>query len=237
MRVGAITRAFAIHSVPPRIVLMTALTSLAGLMFTSLLGWPLWRIAATMLIPWCVVLTQETIWTYRHYGGLALFYVLVVTQTGHLFEHVAQMIQMHVLGLTGANAQGVIGTLDIEWVHFIFNTWVAIAAPILLWRFRRNAWLWAVTILSLWHEIEHITIMTAFLTTGKVGTPGLLSRGGLLGGGLPLVRADLHFLYNLAETVPLVVAFVYELYRYDEYRRGYATSPGVAAGVPAGERA
>jgi hypothetical protein len=135
------------------------------------------------------------------------------------------MIQMHTLGLTGANAQGVIGTLDIEWVHFVFNTWVAIAAAILLWRFRGNAWLWAAAILSLWHEIEHITIMTAFLTTGKIGTTGLLSRGGLVGGGLPIVRADLRFLYNLMETLPLVVAFVYELSLYDEYRRRYATSP------------
>lgn len=106
-----------------------------------------------------------------------------------------------------------LGTLNIEWVHFVFNTWVAVAAPILLWRFRANPWLWAVTILSLWHEIEHIAIMTAFLATGKAGTPGILARGGLVGGGLPLVRADLHFLYNLAETVPLVVAFVWQLAR------------------------
>src|ERR1700730_14759105 len=114
---GSITRAFVIHSVPPRIVVITTLTSLAGLTFTGLLGWPLWRIALTMLIPWCVVLKQETGWTYRHYGGLALFYVLAVTQSGHLFEHMAQMIQIHILGLTGDNARGVIGTLDIEWVH------------------------------------------------------------------------------------------------------------------------
>lgn len=213
MHTWSITRAFAIHSVPSRIVVLTALTSFACLILTGLLGWPLWRIALTMLIPWCALLTQETVGTYRHYPWLALFYVLAVTQTGHFFEHVAQMIQLHVLGLAGRSAQGVIGTLDIEWVHFIFNTWVAIAAPILLWRFRKNPWLQAATILACWHEIEHITIMAAFLSTGKVGTPGLLSRGGLLGGGIPLVRADLHFLYNLAETVPLVVAFVWQLAR------------------------
>jgi hypothetical protein len=55
--------------------------------------------------------------------------VLVVTQTGHVFEHVAQMVQIHVLGLTGGSARGVFGALDIEWVHFIFNTWVIVLIP------------------------------------------------------------------------------------------------------------
>jgi hypothetical protein len=53
--------------------------------------------------------------------------------------------------------------------------------------------------------------MNTYLTTGLVGTPGLLARGGLVGGGLPVGRADLHFLYNLIETVPLWIAFVDQL--------------------------
>ena len=57
--------------------------------------------------------------------------------------------------------------------------------------------------------IEHISIMFTYLATGVPGTPGLLSKGGLIGGGLPLTRPDLHFLYNLIETVPLTIAFVY----------------------------
>lgn len=51
--------------------------------------------------------------------------------------------------------------------------------------------------------------MFTYLATGVPGTPGLLSKGGLIGGGLPLTRPDLHFLYNLIETVPLTIAFVY----------------------------
>jgi hypothetical protein len=61
------------------------------------------------------------------------------------------------------------------------------------------------------HELEHAYIMGAFLTTGVVGTPGLLSSGGALAGGLPLARPDLHFLYNLAETAPLLLAFFHQV--------------------------
>ena len=232
MRTVQVTKAFTFHHVPARAVMLTGVTSFIGLLFASLLGWPLWRIALVMLLPWVPFLTQQTVWTYRHYHWLALFYVLVVTQTGHFFEHVAQMVQIHVLRLTGDSARGVFGALDIEWVHFIFNTWVIVLIPILLWQFRRNSWLWAAAILSGWHEIEHMVIMNTYLTTGLVGAPGLLARGGLIGGGLPLGRADLHFLYNLMETVPLLIAFVDQLQGSTAFgERGepiQLASPGIA---------
>lgn len=117
------------------------------------------------------------------------------------------MVQIHILGLSGASARGIFGALDIEWVHFVWNTWVLLALVLLLWRYPRNRWLWVTVVLAGWHELEHIVIMIRFLTTGQAGTPGLLALGGLLGGGLPLSRPDLHFFYNMVETVPLLAAF------------------------------
>jgi hypothetical protein len=149
----------------------------------------------------------RTVRIYRYHPFLVLFSVLVVTQGAHVIEHVAQMVQIHVLGLSGAGARGIIGPLDIEWVHFVWNTWVLLALGLLLWRYPRNRWLWVTVVLAGWHELEHAVIMTRFLTTGQVGTPGLLALGGLLGGGLPLGRPDLHFLYNVIETVPLLASF------------------------------
>ncbi len=150
-------------------------------------------------------------------GTWRCIYVLVVTQIGHVFEHIAQVTQIHVFHLAGARARGVFGTLDIEWVHFIWNTWVLIAVLLLLPQFRRNFWLWATLVLSVWHEIEHLVVFYIYLTTGKAGTPGLLAQGGLIGGGLPIQRPDLHFLYNLIETIPLVAGFAWQLQRlYDE---------------------
>ena len=139
--------------------------------------------------------------------SFAFFAAVVASQIGHVGEHVAQMVQIHVLGLSGPNARGIVGVLDIEWVHFAWNTWILVAVIALVFMRRRDPWLWAAAVLSVWHEAEHAVIMATYLSTGVAGSPGLLARGGALLGGLPLSRPDLHFLYNLVETVPLVVAF------------------------------
>lgn len=207
-----INRAPAIRGVP-RIVVLTALASSAGATLGIFQNWPIYGIGLATVFPWVPLFTCESTRMYRQYKWLALFYVLVVTQGAHLLEHVAQMVQIHILGLAGPAAQGVFGALNIEWVHFVWNTWAIVAVLVLLRHFEANPWFWGTAILAAWHEIEHMTIMSVYLMSGKSGTPGLLAKGGLIGGGLPLSRADLHFLYNLIETVPLVIAFVYQLRR------------------------
>src|SRR5207237_5475673 len=57
---------------------------------------------------------------------IALLGFLALAQTAHLLEHIAQMVQIHVLHLSGAAAQGIVGQLDIEWVHFSWNALVLI---------------------------------------------------------------------------------------------------------------
>jgi hypothetical protein len=142
---------------------------------------------------------------------IALLGFLAFSQSAHLLEHVAQMIQIHVLHLSGANAQGIVGQLNIEWVHFIWNAVVLAALLVLLTHFRANPWLIAVTPLAAWHFVEHSVMIATYIGTGVAGTPGLLSSGGLVFGGLPLARPDLHFLYNLVETIPLLFAWAVEL--------------------------
>jgi hypothetical protein len=144
---------------------------------------------------------------------VALLGFLALSQTAHLVEHVAQMVQIHALHLSGANAQGIVGQLNIEWVHFIWNAVVLVTLLVLLPHFRTNPWLIAVTPLAAWHFVEHSVMIATYLQTGVSGTPGLLSSGGLLFGGLPVSRPDLHFFYNLAETVPLLVAWLTEVRR------------------------
>ncbi len=140
-------------------------------------------------------------------GWRFAFALLVATQGGHVAEHVAQMAQLHVLGLPASQARGIIGALDLEWVHFGWSLWILALTAILFRRFPWNRWLLLGLVLGVWHELEHATILSAYLSTGVVGTPGLLARGGLLGGGLPIARPDLHFLYNAMITIPLVLAF------------------------------
>ena len=145
--------------------------------------------------------------------SIALLGFLALTQTAHLIEHVAQMIQIHVLHLSGANAKGIVGQLNIEWVHFIWNALVLVTLLVLLPRFRTNPWLIAMTPLAAWHFVEHSVMIVTYIQTGVSGTPGLLSSGDLLFGGLPIARPDLHFLYNLVETAPLLVAWLVEIRR------------------------
>src|SRR5919206_2029096 len=114
---------------------LVLLASLGGLVFTTLQGWSLWTVGTAVILPWAPVFVRDLAWIYKRYGWLALFYALVVTQGGHCLEHAVQMVQIHLLGLTGPNARGVFGFLDIELVHFVWNTWVMLAVALLLWRF------------------------------------------------------------------------------------------------------
>jgi hypothetical protein len=131
----------------------------------------------------------------------------------HFLEHVAQMVQIHLLGLSGLQARGIFGMLDIEWVHFIWNSWVLLCAVLLVFLFRKNPWLWVLLVIAAWHEMEHVYIMSVYLHTGHPGAPGLLAHGGALGGGLPLSRPDLHFFYNLLEELVLIIAYLYQIRR------------------------
>jgi hypothetical protein len=206
-------RKLVLAGAPIAAIAITLLASGAAMVLALLQGWPLWGIVLATLVPWAPVFSLDVVWTSRQYGWLALFYVLVVSQGGHFLEHLAQMAQIHLMDRTGPGARGVFGQLDVEWVHFVWNTWVLAAVVVLGYRFRRNPWLWAVLLFATWHEIEHVYLLATYLDMGRPGGPGLLADGGRLFGGLPLTRPDLHFLYNLIETIPLLLAFALELRR------------------------
>src|SRR5437667_4823589 len=201
-----------IHSVPLPFILLTAGISV-GLVATFWLGWVIWQVALLVVLAWFPLFLLKTVAIHRQYGWLAFFFILVVTQGAHVLEHVAQMVQIHLLGLSGLQARGIFGMLDIEWVHFIWNSWVLLCAVLLVFIFRKNPWLWVLLVISVWHEMEHVYIMSVFLHTGHIGAPGLLARGGAIGGGLPLSRPDLHFFYNLIEELVLIIAYLYQIQR------------------------
>src|SRR6059036_3969137 len=87
--------------VAPITIGLTILVSLGSLSFALLQGWPLWAVGVATVIPWLPIFTIDVARIFRLYQWPVLFYFLVVTQTGHFLEHVAQMIQIHVLALTG----------------------------------------------------------------------------------------------------------------------------------------
>src|SRR5215471_3112650 len=203
---------FALHSVPLYAIVLASLTS-CGLLLMHMMGWQLWLMALLILLVWSPILAMKTRDIYRQSRWLAFFFVLLVAQSVHFTEHIAQMVQIHLLGLSGSQAHGIIGMLDLEWVHFAFDAcWVPICVYTLLFVYRKsNPWLWVLAVIVTWHAFEHIAIMSFYLRTGIVGSPGLLAHGGAIAGGLPLIRPDLHFLYNLAEETLILIAYIYQL--------------------------
>src|SRR6266849_3511550 len=199
-------------SIPLYAVVLASLTSI-GLLIIHMLGMDLWKVALLILLAWLPIFVVKTREIYRQYHWLAFFFVLLIAQSVHFTEHIAQMIQIHLLGLSGMQAHGIIGMLDLEWVHFIFDAvWVPFCVFILLFVYRKsNPWLWILAVIVTWHAFEHFAIMSFYLRTGIVGSPGLLAHGGAIAGGLPLIRPDLHFLYNLIEETLILIAYTYQL--------------------------
>jgi len=200
-----------LRGVPTHVLVITGVVAVGGVLLGIVQGWPAWAMGLVFIAATAPVFTMETAWTWRHYGWLGLFYLLIITQGGHVIEHVAQVTQIHVLGTPKPEARGIISGLDVEWVHVTWNTWVLVAVVALTIRFRRNPWMWVGLAFAVWHETEHLYIMTQYLSTGLAGHPGLLSQGGVVSGGLPITRPDLHFYYNVVETTPLVIAFIAQL--------------------------
>lgn len=179
------------------------------------MGWQLWLVAILILATWSPLFFFTTRALYMRYRWLAFFFVLLVAQSVHFTEHIAQMVQIHILGLSGSQAHGIIGVADFEWMHFLFDAcFIPICVYTLFVIYRKsNPWLWALLPLVTWHMAEHIAIMNYYLRTGIVGSPGLLAHGGAIAGGLPLTRPDLHFLYNLAEETLIVLAYLHQVRR------------------------
>ena len=155
----------------------------------------------------------------------------IVVQTGHMFEHVVQMVQMHVWDQPPAFAHGMIGQLDLEWVHFLMTLAIALVAVFLIARWPTNPVCWLLMPLALWHLAEHSMILTAYLRTGITGTAGILAKGGLLNG--PLARPDLHFLYNTGVLVLLIGTWAWQRRAPDGAARPSRTALLAASGVTA----
>src|SRR5713226_6099277 len=214
-------------SIPLYAIVFASLTSIC-LLIIHMLGMDLWKVALLILLAWLPIFVVKTREIYRQYYWLAFFFVLLIAQSVHFTEHIAQMIQIHLLGLSGMQAHGIIGMLDLEWVHFIFDAgWVPICVYTLFVIFRKsNPWLWILAVIVTWHAIEHVAIMSFYLRTGIEGSPGLLAHGGAIAGGLPISRHDLHFLYNLVEETLILIAYAYQL---KQLARATKISPAASA--------
>ncbi len=120
---------------------------------------------------------------------------LLVVQSLHMFEHVAQVIQRFALG--HEQAHGVLGALfDFEWVHFVFNASLEGAIVVLFfWCRQRDPRRAPFALIGgMWfqgyHFLEHVVKMYQYYVLGIAEAPK-----GILGYVFPLIW--LHFFLNL----------------------------------------
>jgi hypothetical protein len=169
----------------------------------------MWYIAAAILIAWTPFAYRYTMQLVKRDARLAIYFVFIALQSVHMMEHVAQMVQIHLLGRQFSASHGIFGAvMDTEWLHFLFDSlWIPGCMVYLLMLYGgRDRWLWILFPLAVWHCAEHVVIIDYYIRTGVVGSPGILASGGLIGS--PLSRPDLHFLYNAVETWIMAKAFL-----------------------------
>ena len=142
--------------------------------------------------------------------GLVTFTAVLLIQTFHASEHVAQMVQRYALHLN--RAPGLLGAwFDLEWVHLIYNTALLVAIVAVVVVYRRNPAMWrhsdlAVTMLIFvlvfqgYHTFEHFVRVIQYLQHVPIPTPGILGRL------FPIL--ELHFWFNAVVTVAILLAYL-----------------------------
>lgn len=193
-------------------------------------GWSIWLLGLLLIAAWMPLVFSNMRKIFPLSAGLAMLYIMVMFQGAHTIEHLAQMYELHILGLPAPKAQGIISFLNIEWVHLIWNTWVLAMVGWLLFIYPRSFLLWALFIFAIYHEAEHVYMVSLYIKTGIPGNPGLLARGGLIGGGLPIARPDLHAIYAVFEEAMILMIYFIERGKVRPASIRTAKSVSVSAG-------
>jgi hypothetical protein len=186
-----------LRSASTLVITVAAVASLAGQVTAVAQSAPLSAFVVVALAPWLPVLGLELIWVYRHFRWLAVFCVLIVSQSAYLLEHVGQLVQLHLLGRAALDARGILGPLDGDRLQLLWTIWAVLGILLLINQFPRNAWLWAALTVAGWDAAEHFLIFV---------------------GRVPLERVDIQFAYSVLGVAALYVAFAVQLGRtYDAW--------------------
>ena len=152
-----------------------------------------------------------------------MFVATVVIQTLHMVEHVAQVFQKFVLDYSYAH--GLVGSFDLEQVHFTFNLmylgaliyvtlgWLNFGRRVCRHEKMLGAMLIATVAVQGYHMVEHSARLIQFLNTGLQGTPGLL--------GANFDGVVFHAVMNTVVYLPAVVVFACSGMHRQIFKRDY----------------
>ena len=140
-----------------------------------------------------------------HERGLQIFMAIVLA---HWAEHLAQAMQVYVLGWTPAQAGGVLG-LWFPWLvkSEVLHYGYAVVMLAGLWIFRSGfvgssyRWWMVAFWIQFWHHIEHALLQGQWLAGQNLfGSPVPVSIAQLV-----IPRLELHLVYNTIVFVPMIV--------------------------------
>ena len=141
--------------------------------------------------------------------------VLMVVVLGHWAEHLAQAVQIYILGWPRPRAGGVLGLwypwlVTSEALHYGY----ALLMLIGIWILRKgftgasHKWWTIALVIQFWHHIEHILLIgQATLHYNLFGSPVPMSILQLF-----IPRVELHLFYNTVVFVPMMVAMYYHAF-------------------------
>jgi hypothetical protein len=186
-----------LRSAPMTAITLAAAGSFAGQIAAVVQGAPMWVYVLAAVAPWIPIFVLELSWTYRHYKWVAVFCLLIVSQSAYVLEHAAQMIQIHMLGRSTADSHGVFGAVDLQRVQFLWSTWAVLVMVLLVSRFPRNPWLWLLLVIGAMDAAGHVVVFF---------------------GGTTSIGRDLQFVLSAIEFTTLALAFAWQLGRtYDAW--------------------
>jgi hypothetical protein len=146
--------------------------------------------------------------TRWHKAGLLIFTVVVLA---HWSEHVAQAVQIWVLGWTIPESRGVLGLpfpwlVKSEWLHYGYALVMLVVLIALRSGFtgRARAWWMLALGIQVWHHLEHLLLLLQALTGNHLAgrpVPTSIMQ-------LAFPRVELHLVYNALVTVPMVIAVI-----------------------------
>jgi hypothetical protein len=133
----------------------------------------------------------------------------------HWAEHLAQTLQIYVLGWPIPESRGVLGLwfpwmISSELLHYGYALVMLIAFWILRKGFVGRSYTWWMVAfwIQFWHHIEHALLQAqAILQVNLFGSPVPLSIAQLV-----IPRVELHMFYNTAVTIPMVIAMFYHMF-------------------------
>ncbi|MCB0046330.1 MAG: hypothetical protein KDD92_12960 [Caldilineaceae bacterium] len=190
---------------------------------------PLWGATTIAIGVLAVPATMKWRTDFQRYGLTAvLLSMLLVMQGFHTLEHFSQVIQYYVFNNPPYFSQGLLSTLNNEWVHFTWN-WIVVGFLVYLIRNGlRNRWAWVLLVWAFAHSLEHTYMLIRYLrivrelsalgvTAPPVAgsLPGILGRDGWLAlssfcGRIPGLttssRIAIHFWWNFGEMALLLAA-------------------------------